>query len=130
MSRSWARRGQTEPLVALGAVVAVCLGLSLYVTVLDGALPGSRDRAVAQHAADRVERASSVAGVVRPSRLAEAREHAPAGYESNVTLVVDDRRWTVGPARPNGTTTVTRRVSVHEKPGTVSPGRLRVVVWT
>jgi len=39
MSRSSAR-GQTEPLVAVVAVVVVSLALSLYVGVLDAQLPG------------------------------------------------------------------------------------------
>ncbi|MDG5775856.1 hypothetical protein VB773_17575 [Haloarculaceae archaeon H-GB2-1] len=130
MARSSARRGQTEPIAALVAVVAICLGLSLYVGVLDGALPDSRDRQVADHAVDTVERASSVAGVVRPSRLSTARSTAPDGYRCNVTLVVDDRRWTAGPAPPNRTQTASRRVSARIGPGRIRPGTLRVVVWS
>lgn len=47
-------RGQTEPLAALVAVLAVATGVSLYAVYLGGALPGSTDRAPEQTAIDRI----------------------------------------------------------------------------
>ncbi|MFB6184097.1 MAG: hypothetical protein ABEI96_06035 [Haloarculaceae archaeon] len=128
MSRS-SGRGQLEPVPALLAVLAVVAGLTLYVGVVDDALPGSRSRAVAGDVADTVERTASVAGAVRPGRLDAGRATAPDGYDCNVTLVVDGRRWTSGPSPVPGAQRTTRLVGVRLSPGRVRRGRLGVTVW-
>lgn len=129
MSRSSARRGQLEPIPATVAVLVVVTGLTLYVGVLEDALPGSRDRDVATHVLDDVERAASVGGVLRPDRLGDATAVAPDGYECNVTLAVDGTRWRRGPPPGGETDAASRLVSVRLGPGVVRRGRLEVTLW-
>lgn len=128
MSRSSARRGQTE-LGALVAVLAVCLGLGLYVGVLDDALPGGRSDETPRLAADRAADLVRTGGVVRPERLDRTGAAAPTGHRLNATLVAAGRRWSAGPPVPDRARTATRRVSVRVGPGRVRPGTLRVAVW-
>lgn len=128
MPRSSARSGQTE-LAALVAVLAVCLGLSLYAGVLDAALPDATGSSPARTAADRVADLARVGGVVRPGRLDRGLSAAPVGHRLNATLRAADRTWHVGPPVPSRATTATRRVSVRVAPGRVRPGQLRVAVW-
>lgn len=128
MPRSSARSGQTE-LAGLVAVLAVCLGLSLYAGVLDAAFPGGTDSTPARAAADRAADLARVGGVVRPGRLHRTLAAAPSGHRFNVTLRAADRGWSAGPATPDRATTATRRVSVRLVPGRVRPGRLRVALW-
>jgi hypothetical protein len=131
MRRSSAReRCQTEPFAALAAVFVVALALSVWAGAFEATLPGPVDRDVAEPTADRVERALTVAGVVRPDRTRSLDGAGPEGYAMNVTLTVDDDRWSFGPAAPSTADGATRRVSVHEAAGTVSPARLEVRVWT
>lgn len=130
MSRSWDESGQVEPLAALAAVFAVCVGVSLYAGALDGALVESADPDRADHALDAVERNLSTLGVVYPRRLGSVLAVAPSGYRMNVTLVTDDRRWSVGTAPPTTAQAATRRVSVRSAPARLRPGRLRVVLWS
>ena len=130
---------QTEPFAALAAVVVVTLALSVWAGAFEGAIPEPVDRDLAEPTADRVERALTEAGIVRPDRLyrnetAEVpgrpvNRSAPEGYRLNVTLVRDGNRWSVGPGAPETTDAAVRRVGVGS-PGSVSPGRLEVRVWT
>ncbi len=129
MPRSSAR-AQTEPLAAHVAVVAVCLGLGLYAGVLDARLPGSPDRNLAGSAMEPVESTLAPAGVAVPSRLDDARRAGPDGYETNVTLTVEDHRWAAGPVPPGGASNATTRVGTRTAPATVRPGTLRVGVWS
>ena len=132
-------RAQTEPFAALAAVVVVALALSVWAGAFEGALPEPVDRDLAEPTADRVERALTEAGVVRPDRLVRSgtagaasrpvNRSAPEGYRLNVTLVRDGTRRSVGPATPETADTAVRRVSIGS-PGSVSPGRLEVRVWT
>lgn len=130
MRRSSARRGQTEPLAALVAVVVVATALSLYAGVFQESVPGSPDRNIAQDAADRAERAATVGGVVASSRLPRAAESGPDGYHLNVTLVAAAGTESVGPPAPATADVASRRVSVRLGPGRVVPGRLEVRAWT
>ncbi len=125
MSRS-SGRGQAEPLAALVAVGAVCLSLSLYAGVLDASLPGSSERDVAAATIDPVHDRLAPDGVVRPDRLAADRLPVPAGYDANVTVVADGRRWSVGPALPAAADTARRRVTVRVGPAGLRSGVLRV----
>lgn len=125
-------RAQVEPLAALAALFAVCVGLSLYTLVLvDASAPADRDLAGPTLTA--VEDAVSHRGVVLPTRLDQAVDHAPSGYSLNVTLATDDRRWTVGPS-PSSSDAIdgdraSRVVSVRLGPGRIRVGTLHVVVW-
>lgn len=118
---------QTE-VSALVAVVVVGLGLSLYAGVLATRLPGERPRD-AGAVADRATDLATADGVVRPDRLRHALAAAPQGARANVSLRAGGRTWTAGPAPHGDAAVATRRVSVRVRPGTVSPGRLRVVTW-
>ena len=127
--RSTTGRGQVEPLAALAAVFAVCAALTLYAGVLDGAMPGESDRETATLAADRAVDRTSRAGIVRPARLDSATAAAPNGWQLNVTLTSGGEHWQYGPDPPATAANATRRVSVRHGPGTVRPGRFRVVTW-
>lgn len=130
MSRSSVRRGQVEPTVALAAVFGVVVGLGLYAGVLADAMPGDRDRTLADPAAERIhDELAPTAEIVVPDRLDRADEAAPDGYRVNVTVTVATRRWTAGPAAPPTADTARRRTSVRLGPGRVRSGTLRVEVW-
>lgn len=126
MSRS-SDSGQVEPLAALVAAAAVCLGLSLYAGLVVEVLPGSGD-ADAEQVLDTVHDRLAPNGVVRPDRLA-ASTTSPAGLRVNVTLDTSSTRRTVGPSPPAGASTAGRHVSVRRSPARIHAGRLRVVVW-
>jgi hypothetical protein len=142
MSRSWAcdsavgsggtDRAQVEPVAALVAVFAVCVGLALYAGVLSSVTPQpSRD--LAEPTLDRVHDRLSTGGVAVPERLGPERTTAagPDGYQLNVSLTAADRRWAVGPTPPASAGDGTgRSTTVRVAPGRVDPGRLRVVVWS
>ena len=128
MSRS-SGRAQVEPVAALVAVAVVSLALGLYTGVLDSTLPGQQDRHVPETALSAVEDRIAPAGVVRPRRIPGGPDAGPAGYETNVTVTTDDRRWTAGPVPPRTAGNATARVSVRSAPARVVPGRLRVAVW-
>jgi hypothetical protein len=123
-------RAQVEPLAALAAVFAVCVGLALYAGVLSSVTPET-SRDLASPTLDRVHDRLSTGGVAVPERLDAAQLAGPDGYDLNVSLTADDRRWTVGP-EPPGTTadTASRSAGIRFAPGRVAPGRLRVVVWS
>jgi hypothetical protein len=130
MSRSSARRAQIEPLAAIAAVFAVTAGLSIYAGMLDDVLPRSAATANPEGAIPAVEAALEANGVVDPSRLTgRLLRDGAAGETRNVSLVVDDRRWAVGPAAPVTARAATERVSVRLGAGDVKPGRLTVRVW-
>ena len=122
------RRGQTEPLAALVALFAVCAGVSLYATVLGGALPVA-DRDLSDPTLERVRDAATRAGVVRPDALSTAVDAGPDGYGVNATLSAADRRWSEGPPVPARADRASRSVSVHLDPGRIAPGHLTVRVW-
>lgn len=126
-------RAQAEPTVALAAVFAVALGVSVYAGVLAGALPDA-DRDLAEPTLRRLHERVTSGGVADPARLRTAAASAgPSGYELNATLGVDGRRWSVGPNPPetaDAADGASRPVSVRLGPGRVRPGRLRAEVWT
>lgn len=121
-------RGQTEPIAAIVAVLAVGIGLTAYAGALDDTLPSS-ERNVAEPTSFRVDAAISSGGVVDPSALPEGLRAGPDGYGVRLTLTVDGRTWQEGPRAPPGADAVTRIVTVRVGPGVVRPGRLRVEVW-
>lgn len=127
VSRWSERRGQTEPLAALVAVLAVGVAVSLYA----GAVPDLRERpdGVAETTLSRVHQNVSSVGVVVPDRLAAAPELAPAGYRMNVSLSTTEFDYRYGPTAPPDGTSAGRRVGVGLENGTTVPGRLTVEVW-
>lgn len=135
MSRSSTREGercrsQAEPTVALAAVFAVAVGVSLYATVLADATPET-DREVAEPTLERVHERLTRGGVTAPDRIDAAAAAGPPGYDLNVTLEAAGREWYVGPTM--GTDrgeagAASRRVSVRVAPGVVRSGRLGVRV--
>ena len=121
-------RAQVEPLAALAALFAVCVGLSVYAGVLvDAGEPSERDLAGPTLSA--VDDAVTVRGVVHPARLDRALDHAPSGARLRVALTTDERRWTAGPSPTVHGDRAAKRVSVRLGAGRVRVGRLRVVVW-
>ncbi|AUV81020.1 hypothetical protein C2R22_04550 [Salinigranum rubrum] len=122
------RRGQVEPLAALAALFAVCVGLSTYALVVADA-GVSTDRDAAGPALAAVHDEVSVRGVVHPDRLGRALDARPLGSRLNVSLTTDGRQWTVGPDAAVRGDRAFRRVSVRLGPGRVRHGRLRAVVW-
>lgn len=123
-------RAQVEPLAALAAVFAVCVGLALYAGVLSSVTPES-SRDLAEPTLDRVHDRLSTGGVAVPDRLDSARAGGPEGYDLNLSLTADDDQWTVGPTPPpSAGDSASRSTGVRVAPGRVHPGRLRVVVWS
>jgi hypothetical protein len=123
-------KGQTEPLAALVAVLALGIGLSLYVGVLDSTIPFlTSDADVAPIAADALVAEASPFGVVHPPLGAAPDAARPNGHALNATLRTESRAWHEGPPRAEIADCVTRTVSVRTAPGTVRPGALEVCVW-
>ena len=126
-------RGLVEPLAALAALFAVCVGLSMYAVVLaDAGAGGASERDVAAPTLTAVHDAITAGGVVLPARLDRALAERPTGQRLAVVLTSDDRRWTVGSPLPtvvDRTSQAQRPVSVRLGPGRLTAGRLRVVVW-
>ncbi|MFO7925776.1 MAG: DUF7285 family protein [Halobacteriota archaeon] len=123
-------RGQTEPLAALVAVVALGVGLSIYVGVLDStltSLAGGDD--MAPIAAETLVAEASSFGVVQPPLGAAVDAARPNGHAMNVTLQANSGTWVEGPARTDVADCVKRMVSVRTAPGTVRPGTVEVCVW-
>jgi len=130
MARSSARKGQTEPVAALAAVVIVAAALSLYVGAFEATRPGSPERSPAEQAADRIERALTRGGIVDPGRLDRALAMRPEGYHCNVTLRYGTETGHAGPAAPETADRASRRVSIRTTGGSITPGRVEVAVWS
>lgn len=124
------RRGQTEPLAALAAVLVLGLAFGLYADALAAVEPDRSTSATAGAALQRVHDAVTDDGVAVPGRLPDALDAAPSGYDLNVTLSADDRRWTAGPDPPSSGEAAGRLTPVRRSRWTATPGHLRVVVWT
>ncbi|MCL9814515.1 DUF7285 family protein [Natranaeroarchaeum aerophilus] len=151
MPRSWRpdECGQTEPIPALVAVAAVCLGVSLYAGYAANALPGTSDRAVEETTLDTVWTDLGDDGLYDPNADALetlSSETLPDGYHVRVTISVEDVRGEqriVDRVRidahgdddpglpPDGARTASRSIPVidEELPGDVDVGTLSVEVW-
>ncbi len=131
--RRWSPdRAQTEPIAAIVAVFAVCLGLLLYTGILGSAMPSS-ERTLAPTTLSAVQGNVASNGIVRPDRLGDGASATPDGYRLNVTLSTGAQKWYEGPTPPRNpaadTDAATATVSVRIAPGDVRPGTVRVVVW-
>jgi hypothetical protein len=124
-------RGQTEPLAALVAVLALGIGLSLYVGVLDTTLPLlSSDSEITPAAADRFLAESSTFGTVHPPIADSVAASRPTGYELNATVRAEGSVWAGGPRRVEAADCTVRSISVRIAPGRIRPGRLEVCTWS
>lgn len=127
--RHWSDEGgQVEPLAAVVAVVAVCVGFTLYAGVLAGEYE-EPERATSDVVADRTVGAVTTVGVVEPANLDRAGPSTPAGWQVHVRLASSGTVWTHGPEPPPEANSQTRRVSVRHGPGRIQPGGLTVTVW-
>lgn len=122
MSRS-PDSGQAEPLAALVALFAVCLGVSLYAGVLD--VPTSAPDLPVERALDRTHDRLHNGSAGDPSRLSVP----PSRHGVNATLSAAGSHWSAGPVPPHDGARASRPVAVHLGPGRVAAGRLRVVMW-
>lgn len=125
--RRWSARGQVEPLAALAAVFAVCVGLTVYAGAATDLLGGT-DRDVAETVLDRTAREAGPAGFVTMEDLKNV-DPAPPGWQANVTLRTPRERTTLGPSPPDETQRARRQVAVRVGPGQLNPGTLVVEVW-
>lgn len=125
--------GQVEPTAALAAVLAVCVGLSVYGGVVENVVSPevirSDPHTTARQTADAVADAARSSGVVIPGRLNDALDAGPSGGAVNATLRTAERQWAAGPTPPDRATSARTRVSVRVGPADVVPATLRVVVW-
>lgn len=128
MSRlSASNRGQVEPLAALVAVFAVCVGLSMYAFVATDALPED-ERSLAAPTLEQVE--SSTNGSIRPSRMTTVVEQVgPSGAAVALTLETRGHTWHFGPQAPSNADQATTPASIRVKQGVVRTGTLTVEVW-
>jgi hypothetical protein len=130
MSRWSARRGQTEPLAALAAVLVLGLALGLYADVLAAVEPPQSRSPTAGASLQRVHDAVTDDGVAVPGRLDHATGVAPPGHDLNATLSAAGNTWTVGPVPPQDAPSASRQTPVRVDRWTAAAGHLRVVVWT
>lgn len=128
-------RGQTEPLAALVAVFAVCVGVTVYVGAHAGLAVVEPDRAPAAPTADRAASTLTADGAVNRSAfddeaLLDRLDAAPEGYEYRLTIQVDGNRLAAGPEPPAHADRAQRPIAVEVAPGEIRPGLLVVEVWS
>ncbi|WP_182013141.1 DUF7285 family protein [Haloquadratum walsbyi] len=128
-------RAQTSPIVALIALFAVCVGVSLYATTLTDIFQSSSDRELAGPTADRIIDIHAPGGVLDPTNVTVAPTSAsmsvPRGYQANISIYTDSDEWQYGPHPPvdnTHTDSVTRSVGVAVDSG-VDWGIIIVRVW-
>lgn len=128
-------RGQTEPIAALVAVFAVCVGVTVYAGAHAGLAAVDSDRAPAAPTADRAASALTADGAVNRSAfddetLPDQIDAAPDGYEYRLTIQVDGERVAAGPDPPADVDRTQRPIAVETAPGEIRPGLLVVEVWS
>lgn len=121
-------RGQTEPIAALAAVLAVVVGLALFAGVAAD-VPAGPERSVAEPALERAAASVLADGVVDPGADLDLDALAPEGYRANVTVAWSGGRRSIGPPAPPSADRASRPVTVAVAPGDLRPGRLVVEVW-
>ncbi len=123
-----AMRGQVEPLAAISAVFAVCIGMSLAAGVFIDTAPTDQ-RSVVEPTLDRTSATLLSGGAVDPVALETMADPAPDGYQATVTIHTLESEWQQGPTPPSTAMTATRSISVRVAPGVKRPGTLQVAVW-
>ncbi|WP_266076019.1 DUF7285 family protein [Haladaptatus caseinilyticus] len=133
-NRRMSKKGQTQPLAAIIAVFAVCVGLVTYTGVLGDATPNP-ERNIASTILSDVREIASSNGVVEPRKLSDGMQSKPDGKRLNISLSLRSRsgttvnRWHVGPPVPANADTAETVVSVRTAPGRIRPARLHIGVW-
>jgi hypothetical protein len=132
-TRTSSDRGQTDPIAALVALLAVGVGLAMYAGAIADADPGTQPRETAGIVLDRVDDRVVVAGVAHPDRLRVPDDVGVDRRRLGVAMVTAERRWLIGEQRatrpvPPKATVARRSVSVRIAPGEQVRGELRVVV--
>lgn len=143
-------RGQTEPLAALAAVLAVGIGLTIYAGVVTEQYPGTDDRSVAAVTLERAWDDVGSDGLFdeRTDDLEAASQARPDGYnvylevttgdvddpETVTELFVDAdgtvRQETPDPPADAGSASRPIGLQRTDTPGDVNTGTLRVEVWS
>jgi hypothetical protein len=141
------RRGQTERLVALVSVAAICVAISVYAGFASSLVPElGGDRRVDRATLDSVWADASENGVVDAGEVTDRieTETLPRGYRVAVTVtivgedgrleILDSVTFDAGGSRasvepPETALSSSRPVPVRVADGDVRPGTLRVVVW-
>lgn len=122
-------RGQTEPIAALVALLAVGAALTLYVAV---AAEETRDpeRSGAGPAMERLSADAVSDGVVEPGAVPDPESLVRGGRDVRITLRYDGVERQYGPSPPADVDRAVRPVSVRVRPGDVRPGSVTVEVWS
>ena len=143
-------RGQTEPLAAIAAVMAVVLGLTMYAGYVTERYPGTSDRAVEEVTLERIWNDVGSDGLFDERRddLSGATQGLPDGYNVYVKVTTDELHEpetvaklyvdadgttrTETPNPPDDARTTSRPIGLQpaDDPGNVLTGTLRVVVWS
>lgn len=149
-SRAGTSRGQTEPLAALAAVLAVGIGLTLYAGVATEQYPGTDDRSVAAVTLDRAWDDIGSDGLFdeRTDDLEAASQARPDGYNVYLEVTsgdIDDPETvaelfvdadgtvrTETPDPPADAQSASRPIGLQltDAPGDVRAGTLRVELWS
>lgn len=134
MSRLLANRAQTEPLVALIAVVLVVIGVGLYAGALEDAQTLAGDRNPAATTLERALVSLTPGTVVRPVKLNKEllAELGPSARSVRVVIVAGTQKWALGKQPPDhgSPANAQRAVAVRVGPDAVRLGRVRVVIWS
>ncbi|WP_089385323.1 DUF7285 family protein [Halorubrum vacuolatum] len=134
--RAWqTERAAVEPVAALIALVAVGLALGLYTVALSDAEP-EQENGSATTVLERIERESSVGGIVHPDRLDIPTDGSQMGVAVELRTRSETWRLRSGSDPPSlrggdtarETAVAERAVTVRVGPGRNVPGTLRVVV--
>ncbi|MHC3437320.1 DUF7285 family protein [Natrialbaceae archaeon A-gly3] len=144
------RRGQTEPLAAIAAVMAVVIGLTMYAGYVTERYPGTSDRAVEGVTLERIWNDVGSDGLFDERRddLSGVTHGLPDGYNVYVEITTDELQdpetvaklyvdadgttRTETPDPPDDARTASRPIGLQlaDDPGNVNTGTLRVVVWS
>lgn len=110
-----AHRGQTEPLAALGAVFAVCVGITLFVGAYGAAIPEGTDRDLAEPTLERTVSDIGDGGAINPFWL-ELVQNQTTGDRP-----VDEMPTELPPGLANSSKPMGSEESVQDWFGSLSP---------
>lgn len=121
-------RGQTEPIAALVAVLAIAIGLGIYAGVAADQSPG-REEADAEATMQQLTAAAVADGVLDPAIALDPKAYRRPGEAVNVTVRYDGRIRSAGPTPPPDADSASRPVTIRTDAGEQVPGRIAVEVW-